>query len=224
MKKTTTTSLAEQLKAQQKKSESQREQRQIDVMHGSTTDLIKKGIEKTALQTGDTIPAYKDSNRLQNSHGTLIDIFDILKSHPIVLTFYRGSWCPYCNLTLRAYQEQLAGIQNSGAQLMAISPELSTSSLANAKKFGLQFEILADVGNLLAKQFGLAYKMPAELIAVYLELGTNIPHFNGDDSWELPVPATYIIDSRGKIIFSTINAEYLERIEPKLIISALKDR
>ncbi len=212
-------SLTEQLKNQKHKSESQRENRQVDTMHRSTTDLTKQGIEKTALQMGDTIPHFK----LKKTRGNLIDLFDLLKLNPVVLNFYRGSWCPYCNLTLRAYQDQLAEIQNCGAQLVAISPELWMSSSANAEKFELQFEILSDVGNLIAKQFGLAYKMPTDLIKVYLELNTNIPHFNGDDSWELPVPATYIIDTKGKIIFSSINAEYLERLEPKLIIDALKE-
>ena len=213
-------SLSVQLKALQKKSESRREQRQVAVMRGATSDLIKKGIEKTALQTGDIIPPFE----LPNAHNESVSIFDALKSSPVVLVFYRGSWCPYCNLALRAYQERLADIQNCGAQLIAVSPELPASSSANAKTFGLAFEILSDAGNVVAKQFGLAYKMPADLIAVYLELGTDIPHFNGDDTWELPVPATYIIGARGEIMHSSINAEYLERIDPQQIIGTLRNK
>ncbi len=187
-------------------------------MRRATTDLIKQGMEKTALQTGSAIPDFT----LKNTHGNLIDIFDLLKRKPVCLIFYRGSWCPYCNLTLQAYQEQLAEIQDCGAQLVAISPELHESSRANAEKFDLQFEILSDVGNATAKKFGLAYQLPAELVKIYLELGTDIPHFNGDDSWELPVPAMYIVNSKGTIVFSSINAEYLERIDPQAIIGALK--
>ncbi|MDD9858394.1 MAG: peroxiredoxin-like family protein [Gammaproteobacteria bacterium] len=212
------TDLTEQLKTQRQQSESRREKRQVDVMHRATSDLLKKGVEKTALQTGDVISRFQ----LENTHGALFDIFDALKAGPVILSFYRGSWCPYCNLTLRAYQAHLAEIHACGARFVAVSPELRERALANARKFGLAFEILSDAGNAVAKQFGLAYKMPAELAAVYLELGTDIPRFNGDDSWELPVPATYIIDTGVKIVFSSINADYLQRIEPGRVIRALK--
>jgi len=211
-------SLTQQLKTQRQQSESRREGRQVEMMHRETSDLLKKGIEKTALQTGDTVPRFQ----LENAHGAPVDIYDALKAGPVVLSFYRGSWCPYCNLTLRAYQAHLAEIHACGAQFVAVSPERREHSLANARKFGLAFEILSDAGNAAAKRFGLAYKMPAELVAVYLELGTDIPRFNGDDSWELPVPATYIIDAGGKIVFSSINAEYTQRIEPGRVIRALK--
>jgi len=210
--------LTHQLKTQRQQSESRREKRQVDVMHRATSDLLKKGIEKTALQTGDFMPRFQ----LENTRGALLDSCDALKSGPVILSFYRGSWCPYCNLTLRAYQAHLADIQACGAQFVAVSPELRERALANARKFGLTFEMLSDAGNAVAKQFGLAYKMPAELTAVYLELGTNIPRFNGDDSWELPVPATYIVDTDGKIVFASINADYLHRIEPGRVIRALK--
>jgi len=192
--------------------------RQVEVMHRATSDLLKKGIEKTALQTGGTIPRFQ----LENTHGVVVDSRDLLKAGPVVLMFYRGSWCPYCNLTLRAYQAHLAQIHACGAQFVAVSPERRMSSLANAEKFGLEFEILSDAGNAVAGRFGLAYRMPAELAAVYLELGTDIPRFNGDDSWALPVPATYIIGAGGRIVFSSINADYLERIEPGCVIRALK--
>ena len=212
------TDLTEQLKTQRQQSESRREKRQVDAMHRATFDLLKKGIEKTALQTDDTVPRFQ----LENTHGALVDTFDALKTGPVVLSFYRGSWCPYCNLTLRAYQAHLADIHACGARFVAVSPELRERALANAEKFGLEFEILSDAGNAVAGRFGLAYKMPAELVAVYLELGTDIPRFNGDDSWVLPVPATYIIGAGGKIVFSSINAEYTERIEPERVIRALK--
>jgi len=210
--------LTQQLKTQRRQSESRRERRQVGVMRHATSDLVKRGIEKIALQVGDVVPRFQ----LENTLGAAVDIYDALDAGPVVLAFYRGSWCPYCNLTLRAYQAHLAEIHAHGTRFVAVSPELRERSLANAKKFNLEFEILSDVGNAVAKRFGLAYQMPADLVAVYLELGADIPKFNGDDSWELPVPATYLIAPDGKIVFASINAEHTERIEPGAVIRALK--
>jgi len=210
--------LTRQLKTQRRQSESRRERRQVGVMRRATSDLVKRGIEKTALQVGDVVPRFQ----LENTHGAAVDIYHALDADPVVLAFYRGGWCPYCNLTLCAYQAHLAEIHAHGARFVAVSPELRERSLANAKKFNLEFEILSDVGNAVAKRFGLAYQMPADLVAVYLELDTDIPKFNGDDSWELPVPATYLIVPDGKIVFASINAEYTERIKPGAVIRALK--
>ncbi len=129
--------LAEQLNAQRSKSESQREQRQVDVMHRSTSDLIKQGIEKTTLQTGDAIPRIK----LKNTSGNVVDVFDLLKSGVVVLVFYRGSWCPYCNLTLRAYQ----GHDNSVKKMFVKCSAIGVANGYNHANSGLLRKYLFDV-------------------------------------------------------------------------------
>ena len=109
-----------------------------------------------------------------------------------------------------------------GARLVAISPELPDNALSNKEKLALEFEVLSDVGNKVARQFGLAVKMPPELVEVYLQLGSDIPAHNGDDSWELPLPATYVIARNGKIVFAYVNVDYLQRIDPQEVIEELR--
>lgn len=137
------------------------------------------------------------------------------------MTFYRGSWCPYCNLELRAYQRSLADIKNQGAQIVAVSPELPDSSLSNVGKLSLEFEVLSDVGNKVARQFGLVFTLPDDLIEVYKQLNSDITGYNGDDNWELPIPATYVFAPDRRIIFAYINVDYLQRANPQQIVEVL---
>lgn len=209
--------LKEQLEAKRIESESSRSKTQVDTMKDATKTLLKEGIEKSALKEGDTIPFFC----LPNVHGQSVAIKTLLEKGPLILSFYRGSWCPYCNLELRAYQQKLTEIKTSGAQMVAVSPELPDSSLSNAEKLELEFEVLSDVGNVISRQFGLVFKMPSDLAEVYKQLNSDITKHNGDDSWELPLPATYVVGSDGKIVFSYINADYLERADPKKVIEVL---
>ncbi|MGI9298070.1 MAG: peroxiredoxin-like family protein, partial [Gammaproteobacteria bacterium] len=191
---------------------------QVDVMRRATESLIKQGVAKSALGVNDKTPLFE----LPNANGKSIAIRDLLDAGPAVLTFYRGGWCPYCNLELRAYQKSLAELNALGARLVAISPELPDSALSNKEKLALEFEVLSDVGNKVARQFGLVVKMSAELVEVYRQLGSDIPAHNGDDSWELPLPATYVIARNGKIVFAYVNVDYLQRIDPQEVIEELK--
>jgi peroxiredoxin len=211
--------LEEQLNAKRIESESSREKVQVDIMAGATERLIMEGIEKSALGVGDKIPSF----HLPNVHGQLIEISDLLVNGPLILTFYRGSWCPYCNLELRAYQKSLSAIKSRGAQVIAISPELPDSSLSNAEKLALDFEVLSDVGNVVAREFGLVFKVSEELSEIYKQLNSDITKHTGDDSWELPIPATYIVGSDSKIAFSYVNADYLERADPQQVVAALAE-
>jgi peroxiredoxin len=139
----------------------------------------------------------------------------------LIITFYRGSWCPYCNLELRAYQNNLEVIQSHSAQVVAISPELPDSSLSHTKKLVLDFEVLSDAGNVVARKFGLVFKMPDELVKVYKQLNNDLTKHNGNNNWELPIPATYIVESDRKIAFSYVNANYLERVDPQRVVTSL---
>ena len=211
--------LEKQLRATRSEAETNRNKIQIDTMKSTTERLIKEGVEKNVLGVGDKIPSF----HLPNIHGQLIEVGNLLIHGPIILTFYRGSWCPYCNLELMAYQENLETIKSHGAQVVAISPELPDKSFSNADKLALNFEVLSDVGNVISRQFGLIFKMPPKLVEVYLQLNCDITKHNGDDSWELPIPATYIIRPDSKIAFSYVNADYLERVDPQQVIVALAE-
>lgn len=209
--------LEDELIAQNLQSKSRRSKDQVEVMTNATAQLVTAGIEKGALGVGNNPPSFC----LPNANGQLVKMDDLLINGPLIVTFYRGSWCPYCNLELRAYQQNLSTITAHGAQVVAISPELPDSTLSNAEKLALDFEVLSDVGNKVARDFGLVFKMPDSLVQVYLQLNNDITQHNGDGSWELPIPATYIIASDGKIAFSHVNADYLKRAEPQKVIAAL---
>ena len=211
--------LKEQLKAKRMELESGRDKTQTEVMRHATEQLIREGIGNSALEVSDEIPSFG----LPNVRGQLVEIKDLLKNGPIILTFYRGSWCPYCNLELRAYQQNIEEIKALGAQVIAISPELPDSSLSNAEKLALEFEVLSDFGNVVARNFGLVFKMSEEWIDVFQQLDSDFTAHNGDDTWELPVPAAYVVSSDSKIVFSYVNANYLERADPQQVVAALTE-
>ena len=137
------------------------------------------------------------------------------------MTFYRGGWCPYCNLQLRAYQQVLGEITALGAKLVAISPQLPDGSLSMAEVNQLSFDVLSDVGNHVARSFGLVYSLPDELRAALTSNNKALPGINGDDSWELTLPATYVVAPDHKIALAEIELDYRERLEPDAIVAAL---
>ena len=138
------------------------------------------------------------------------------------LRFYQGSWCPYCNIQLRAYQAALPQIAALGAQLVAISPQLPEHSLSTAQAGELTFDVLSDVGNVAARRFGLVYALPEELRAALRSNNKALPGINGDESWELPVPATYVIAQDGRIVLAYIEVDYRKRLGPEAILDALR--
>lgn len=211
--------LEKQLSAKRIESEANRDQSQVEIMLAATQKLVARKIVDHALSIGDKIPLFN----LPNALNSQIEIGELLKNGPIILTFYRGSWCPYCNLELRAYQQRLAEITSKGAQVIAISPELPDSSLSNVQKNALDFQVLSDIGNQVARQFGLVFKLPDELAQVYTQLNSDITKYNGDDSWELPLAATYVINKDAKITYAYVSADYLERAEPNDVIAQLNN-
>lgn len=189
----------------------------IDLFKCEADRLVKQGIDESALKYGDYIPEFQ----LKNALGEVISSKELLTQGPLVISFYRGAWCPYCNLELAAYQRILPQIQGLGAQLVAISPELPDESLTLLEKHELKYEILSDLDNQLAKKFGLTYKMSEEVQAIYKKSGIDLAETQGNDHYELPVPATYIIDETGKVILSFVNVDYTDRLEPEEILSVL---
>jgi peroxiredoxin len=138
-----------------------------------------------------------------------------------VVTFYRGIWCPYCSLQLKAYQKVLPEILRLGASLVAVSPQSPDKSQATLLKNFLQYEVLSDLGNIVARQFGLVYQVPEWVRSTYLSFGTNLPAFNGDSSWELPIPGTFVIGRGRRILLAYADSDPRNRLEPAAILEAL---
>ena len=187
-------------------------------MVNATEELKKSGIEDKSLKTGDIAPFF----RLTNQKGQECSLTDLLNDSLVVINYYRGGWCPYCNLELNALQQILPEISKHGARLAAISPETPDNSLTTHEKNNLDFDILYDKGNKLSEEFGLVFKLPDALRPIYDSFGLDIPAYNGDESYTLPMPATYIVGSKGKILYHFIDADYTKRAEPAEIINVLK--
>ena len=191
----------------------------LNLMLGTTRRLVDSGIAEKSLKVGEKAPDFN----LPNPQGESVNLPSLLEKGPVVLNFYRGGWCPYCNLELNAYQKRLQDIDALGASLVAISPQTPDSSLSTAEKNDLKFDVLSDIGNKTANQFGLVFQLPLELHELYLKFGINIPKSNGDDSWEIPMPVTYVIDKDGTVQYAYANADYTKRAEPDEVISKLQE-
>ncbi|MBM7580352.1 peroxiredoxin [Jeotgalibacillus terrae] len=186
-------------------------------MAQATKELEDSGVA-TGLKEGDQMPSFT----LPDAAGKEISSDMLLSEGPVIVTFYRGGWCPYCNLELKACQEQLSAIKDSGARLVAISPETPEASLSTKEKNNLQFTVLSDEGNQVADQFNLVFNMPDYLIELYKDSGLDVAGHNGNDDWELPKPATFVVDSSGKIVFADINSDYTYRTPPEKVIEVVK--
>jgi peroxiredoxin len=183
----------------------------------ATTDLINTKIAEQSLSRGQKVPNFA----LLNAVGKEITLDSLLARGTLVIAFYRGGWCPYCNLELRALQQALPEIEAKGATLIAISPETPDSSLTTQEKNELSFEVLSDRGNLLAKQFGLVFTLPESLRPIYSNFGIDIPAHNGDATFELPLPATYLVATDGTVVYSFAHGDYTQRLNPAEIIEQL---
>ena len=183
--------------------------------------LRNGAIARTMLKTGDRAPAIV----LGNLKGETIDVANLLRRGPVVVTFYRGGWCPYCNLELKAFQEILPEIEAAGASLVAISPEKPDGTLSTAEKNALRFEVLSDIGQKVGRAFGLVYDFTDELQGAYEGFGLDIPARNGaPGDWALPVSATYIIGCDGIIIFAHTDVDYRDRAEPREVLNTLRQQ
>lgn len=177
----------------------------------------ESGLIESAKQVGDTAPNFK----LKNAIGNTVELSSYLKSGPVVLTWYRGGWCPYCNLTLQRMQQELPKIKSLNANLIALTPEIPDSSITTAEKHNLEFEILSDIGNQIAREYGVVFELTPEVAEIYNKK-FGLVGYNGDNSNTLPLAATYIIDQNGIIVYSFLDADYRNRAEPSEIIEELK--
>ena len=189
----------------------------LAIMKNAIQELESSNLVNQALKTGDKIPTIE----LPNATGKIISIQEQIKKGKVIIAFYRGGWCPYCNLELKALQEILPQIKEKGASLIAITPETPDNSLNTIEKNNLEFEVLTDKDNKTASKFNLTYKLPKELLDIYLNFGINLEKSNNNQLGELPITATYVVDTKGTIIFDYIKEDYKLRASTEAIIASL---
>lgn len=187
------------------------------IMERATAELIASGAAQRALKVGDIAPLFS----LKDAHGALVSSAERLAQGPLVLTFYRGVWCPYCNLELNALQAFLPTLNATGASLLALSPQTAANSRKSTRIAHLEFPILSDTHNDVADAFGLRFKLPDYLIELYLSRGNNLALFNDDPAWTLPMPARYVIGQDSVIRYAEVNPDYTQRPEPSAMLEAL---
>ena len=190
------------------------------IMNNGIQILRDANLVDSALKTGDKIPEIT----LPNAANKNVSVQEVLLNKKVVLSFYRGGWCPYCNLELQALQQSLSEFEKYGATLVAISPETPDNSLTTSEKNNLSFEVLSDTDNEIAKKFNLAFTLPEDLIDVYNGFGIDLVKSNGNTNQQLPISATYVIDQDGSIIYDFIKEDYKERADPEEIINFLKNK
>jgi peroxiredoxin len=189
------------------------------IMERHIQHLIDTGLGQLAKRAGDRAPAII----LPDARGQTLDVSTLLARGPVVVTFYRGGWCPYCNLELKAYRDLLPRIVATGASIVAISPETPDDTVTTAEKNALTFPILSDVGQKVGRAFGLVYAFTDELRSAYEGVGIDISTKNGSpDDWSLPISATYVIGPDGVIRYADTSVDYRWRTDPLEVLKVLE--
>ncbi len=189
----------------------------IRIYEQGIDEVRKSGVTDKALKVGDKAPDFE----LPGASGKKVKLSERLARGPVVVTWYRGGWCPYCNIALRGFHKSLPEIRAAGASLVAISPETPDNSMTTAEKNHLDFDVLSDRGNKVAHAYGVAYKIP-RVIAEQFKGRLDLAKYNGDDSGTLPLGATYVIDREGIIRYAFVDSDYRKRAEPSDVVSALR--
>jgi peroxiredoxin len=180
-------------------------------------ELKQRNLAQNILPVGAKAPEFE----LQDHDGKILSSADLLAKGRLVLCFIRGRWCPFCIGQMEAMNLALPEIKRSGATLVAISPQTVRQSFFMHDQHELRFPLLSDSGNEVARQFGLTYRVNEEQQSVYRRAFVNLPFANGDESWELPIPATFILERDGTVLYASANEDYTERPEPADILQAL---
>jgi peroxiredoxin len=184
----------------------------------AVAELKQRHLAANILPAGAKAPAFD----LQDHDGKVVSSSDLLAKGKLVLCFIRGRWCPFCVGQMEAMNFVLPQIEHAEAALVAISPQTVKQSFFMHDQHKLRFPLLSDAGNKVARQFGLTYRVSEPQEAVYRRAFVNLPFTNGDDSWELPIPATYILDRDGTVVYASANEDYTERPEPSEIVGMLQ--
>jgi peroxiredoxin len=191
----------------------------LKIIKNTIHTLERSGIRKQAVKVGDQLPEFE----LLNQAGKMVSSRELLAEKPLIVTFYRGFWCPYCNVDMAFLQTYMPRIEELGATLVAISPEKPEYSQRIIKRQKLTFDILYDVHNEVAASFGLRWIMPDELIDLYKnKFHYNLKQFHGVDDWTLPVPGRYLADREGIVRYAECTPDYTTRPDPDDLISVLE--
>lgn len=190
----------------------------VAIMEQATFDLKATGIEARALTVGEPAP----DATVRDANGQLVHLRDLWRTGPLVLVFYRGGWCPYCNLSLRAWQEHLGTLKSLGGSLAAISPETPDHGQDTAGQNELGYPVLSDSDLSAARAFGLSFELAPELVDLYRASNIDVARHNGNGLWMLPIPATYVIGQDGHILHAFVEADYRERAEPAEVLANIR--
>jgi peroxiredoxin len=190
----------------------------VETMHRATAALIASGVADKALKAGDRAPVFT----LSDPEGKKVSSAELLQKGPLVVSFYRGVWCPYCNMELQALEAAKPEFVKLGASLVAISPQTAPNSRKSVRQNNLTFEILSDAKGEVAAAFGLRFKLPDDLIELYKGFKNDLPAFNDDPSWTLPMPGRFVIDRDGIIRYAEVNPDYTRRPDPSELLPVLE--
>ena len=191
----------------------------LEILYKGRKMITESGVEDHVLKVGEQLPAFT----LPDATGKMVSSDELLAQGPLVINFYRGSWCPYCIIELKAYRDRLDEIQALGAQLVAVSPQKPDASLTLQEKENLPFPVLTDVDQKLAEDMRIIFEFPEFLQRLYRDDGgLDLPKEN-DNTWRLPMPATYVIESNGRVALAHANTTYITRLDPGKVIDVLKE-
>lgn len=190
---------------------------QLAIMARNTRGLIASGQAERAPKAGDVAPEFE----LEDSEGHRVSSRTLIAHGPLVVSFYRGVWCPYCNLELQALEAVQPEIVARGASLVAISPQTQANGRKSRRDNTLSFPILSDAGSKVAEAFSIKFALNDDLIELYKAFGNDLPRINDDPAWVLPMPARYVIDRQGRIVYADINPDYTRRPDPSELLPVL---
>jgi peroxiredoxin len=189
----------------------------IDITYKATAELMASGQAERAKKVGDKAPSFA----LKDPEGNTVSSKELLKKGPLIVSFYLGVWCPYCNMELKALQEALPEFKKLGASLVAISPQTAPNSRKSTLDNNVTFPILSDEKGKVGEAFGLKFKLPDDLVELYKNFKNDLPNFNDDPEWTLPMPARYLLGQDGTIVYAEVNPDYSQRPDPEELLPAL---
>ena len=191
----------------------------LAILDAARAELERNAAASHALKAGAITPDFI----LPNVDGRSVRLYTELEHGPVVLVFYRGGWCPFCNIHLRGFQKSLADFQSAGAQIIAISPQLPDQSLTTQEKDELAFAVLSDVGLHTAQAFGVAYELPQALLDLHRDFEVPLEDFNGTEgSTRLPMPATFVIRTDRAVAYAHVDTDFMQRAEPIEVLNVVR--
>jgi peroxiredoxin len=191
----------------------------LAISERAVEDLFTTGIEERILQVGASAPDFA----LRDSNGKVLRSADLLQLGPLIVKFFRGRWCPYCMTELETWRDLYEELRERGGLMVAVGPQIERQSDFMVGQHGLPFPVLSDAGNKVAEQFGLVYTLPDTMRDYYKSILVNVPFVNGDQSWRLPLPATYVIGQDRKVLFAEAHADFRVRPEPQEVLAMVSE-